>query len=191
MKTVKQYHVQQQGQSDCGVACLKSVLNYFGSDASIERLREQSGTNAVGTTMLGLLQAGTGLGLDSEGFECDMQSLMDCKDICVLHVVKDEKLRHFVVCYGFDAEKQKFLIGDPANPHPEYLSIEALNKIWQSKSLLLFKSTDKLVNKNAGSDNGRWLIAFFKPDYNLLGRLRLAAVHTNDAGDTDCSADGT
>ncbi len=169
MKAVKQYHVQQQGQSDCGVACLKSVLRYFGGNASLERLREQSGTNVVGTTMLGLLQAGNTLGLETEGFEADIQSLTDCKDVCILHVVKDERLNHFIVYYGYDTEKQKFLIGDPANPYPEFLSVEALDKIWQSKSLLLFKCTEKFVTKNTIGDTRRWLIDFFKPDLNVLG----------------------
>jgi len=55
MKKIK--HTQQHDQSDCGVACLRSVLRYFDSDASLERLREMSGTTQQGTTMLGLLQA--------------------------------------------------------------------------------------------------------------------------------------
>ena len=69
---MKKYkHIQQQGASDCGVACLKIVLQYFNSDATFERLRELSGTTPQGTTLLGLLQAGQQLGLDTEGYEAD------------------------------------------------------------------------------------------------------------------------
>ena len=74
-KKLQKNHVQQQGQSDCGVACLKSILKHFDSDASFERLRELSGTSATGTTMLGLMQAGQKLGLDVEGFEADIPNL--------------------------------------------------------------------------------------------------------------------
>ena len=53
----ERYHQQQLDESDCGVTCLKTVLKSFGSDLSLEKLRELSGTSSNGTTMLGLLQS--------------------------------------------------------------------------------------------------------------------------------------
>ena len=93
----KYQHLQQQGASDCGVACLKMILQHFGSDASFERLRELSGTTMTGTTMLGLVQAGQHLGLDTEGFEADMTSLRECEDVCILHVLLENQMQHYVV----------------------------------------------------------------------------------------------
>lgn len=51
----------QQDQSDCGVACLLSVIKYYGGNSSIETIRKLSGTNITGTTLLGLYQAATSL----------------------------------------------------------------------------------------------------------------------------------
>ena len=90
-KQLQKTHVQQQGQSDCGVACLKATLQHFGGNATFERLRELSGTTPQGTRLLGLLQAGQQLGLDTEGYEADIDNLKTCADVCILHVVIDKK----------------------------------------------------------------------------------------------------
>ena len=46
--------VRQQGQSDCGVACLASIIAFYKGEAQLENLRELSGTTQQGTTLLGL-----------------------------------------------------------------------------------------------------------------------------------------
>jgi len=65
----QKFHNQQLDQSDCGVICLKTVLNTFKSDLSLEKLRELSGTSKTGTTMLGLMQCANNIGLEAKGFE--------------------------------------------------------------------------------------------------------------------------
>jgi ATP-binding cassette, subfamily C, bacteriocin exporter len=167
---MKKYkHLQQQGASDCGVACLKMVLHYFNSDASFERLRELSGTTITGTTMLGLLQAGQHLGLDSEGFEADLENLRDCTDVCILHVLLESQMQHYVVYYGYDAANQQYIIGDPSQPKTQYLTAEQVEKIWVSKSLLLLKPTDKLIPLSIQKQKQQiWFWQFVKEDMNLL-----------------------
>ena len=169
-KKANKSHIRQLDQADCGVACLKAVLNYHGGNASIERIRELSGTSQQGTTMLGLLQAANKLGLQAEGFKADFASLRECKDICILHVVKEETLPHFVVFYEFDEDRNEYLIGDPAEASIEYMTEGELQKIWLSRSLLLLQTTEKLKSEQKqflGKWN--WLKALIKEDLNLLG----------------------
>jgi ATP-binding cassette subfamily B protein len=129
--TASKAHVRQQDQTDCGVACLKAALNHFDlPTVSFERLRELSGTSITGTTMLGLLQAADEVGMAAEGFEADLPSLQACEDLCVLHIIKDQKLLHYVVFYGYDEQKGVFLIGDPASPAPEAWTEEKLLSVW-------------------------------------------------------------
>lgn len=53
-KKAEKAFIHQKDQSDCGVACLAGIAQYFGGSAKLERLRELSGTNKQGTTLLGL-----------------------------------------------------------------------------------------------------------------------------------------
>ena len=167
---MKKYkHLKQQGDADCGIACLKMVLQYYGSDTTLERLRELSGTSKTGTTMLGLLQAAQHLGLDTEGYEASINDLQNCKDVCILHVLLESQMQHYVVYYGYDEAKQAFIIGDPSQTATQYLTEEQLEKIWVSKSLLLIKRTEKLVPLSIQKKQQQfWFWQFVKEDVNLL-----------------------
>jgi ABC-type bacteriocin/lantibiotic exporter with double-glycine peptidase domain len=92
--------VHQQDQSDCGVACLLSVIQYYGGYNSLENLRKLSGTTVTGTTLLGLYQAANAVGFHAEGCEADMAALIQHTEPCILHVVIDKQLQHYVVYFG-------------------------------------------------------------------------------------------
>ncbi len=104
--------VKQLDQSDCGVACLRSVMRYYGGEKSLETLREFCGTSKYSTTLLGLYHGAQKCGFNAVGHESDMDSLKKIKDPIVLHVLINNSLQHYVLCYAF--EKGKFIIGDPA-----------------------------------------------------------------------------
>jgi len=72
-------HSQQKDQSDCGVVCLQTILNYYNSYVSLGKLREHSGTSKQGTTMLGLIQCGNKIGLKIKGYESSIEALKENK----------------------------------------------------------------------------------------------------------------
>jgi len=127
--------VLQHDQSDCGVACLLTLIKFYGGTQSLEKLRELSGTNRQGTTLLGLYQAANELGFDSQGCEADLQSLIEHSSPLILHVVIEEKLQHYIVCYGYNKKTESFTIGDPVKGIQTY-SKEELGAIWESKACL-------------------------------------------------------
>lgn len=144
-KTVQKTRVQQRDQSDCGVACLASVIRYFGGEASLEKLREESGTTQSGTTMLGLFQAAPKFGLAAEAYEADFKSLKKLKNPCLLHIIKENRLQHYVVCYGY--ENGSFLISDPAEGVKK-ISQDDLENVWKSKALLLLKKGTDFISRD-------------------------------------------
>ncbi len=169
LKNIQKYHVKQRDSSDCGPACVKSVLRYFQSDATIEAIRNLSGTNTQGTSLLGLYQASAQLGLNAEGYESDVEHLKACADIGILHVSKENNQAHFLVSYGFDSGTGKFLIGDPAEASVRLISPQDLSSIWLSKTLLLLKPNEALLKKeNLGSKKVRWFRTLILEDKNLL-----------------------
>jgi ATP-binding cassette, subfamily C, bacteriocin exporter len=167
--TVKTVHIHQQDQTDCGVACLKMVLQAWGSDAPLERLRELSGTSKTGTTMLGLLQSARELGLDTEPYESDMKSLLECTDLCILHVVNDDIFQHYIVYYGYDMGTNQLTIGDPALLKISQMTPEELEKIWKSHALLMLKPTENLQRiESKNKEKWQWIKELVIKDLNLL-----------------------
>lgn len=167
LKELKRSFVRQQDQSDCGVACLLSVIKYFGGDTKLERLREFSGTTKQGTTLLGLYQAASELGLQAEAYEADISNLIEQEYPCILHIIKDEKLQHYVIFYGVDGDE--LIISDPAEG-VKRITKEELEQQWQSKALLLLKKTDQFVEvEELKSEKWSWIKELVNEDLTILG----------------------
>ena len=159
--------VLQHDQSDCGVACLLSLIKYYDGDNSLEKLRELSGTTKQGTTLLGLYQAANNLGFTAQGNEADIQALIDHGEPLILHVVINERLQHYVVCYGY--ENGKFVIGDPAKGMTTYTK-EELQKIWKSKTCLTLTPNEYFIRATETKKSKKeWFLSLLKKDYQLLG----------------------
>ncbi|MBX9783002.1 MAG: hypothetical protein K2X48_06900 [Chitinophagaceae bacterium] len=92
---VKPVIVPQQDQKDCGIACLLSIIRYYGGDNDFENLRRLSGTTITGTTLLGLYQAAQATGFNAEGCEATMEALLAHPSPCILHVVLENNLQHY------------------------------------------------------------------------------------------------
>ncbi len=163
--------ILQQDQSDCGVACLLSIINFYGGSCTLEILRILSGTNINGTTLLGLYQAATSLGFNTEGCEADLAKLLKHSSPVILHVLIDNKLEHYVVCYGtkvIENNELVFIIGDPANGIIYFKEYE-LSTIWKSKiCLTLEPNKDFQLASDVKFKKLQWIKQLIKEDYPLL-----------------------
>ena len=165
-KLIIKTHTLQQDQSDCGIACLLSIIQYYKGIYSLEKLRELSGTTKQGTTLLGLYQASNQIGFTAEGNEADIQAIIDHKEPLILHVLIEERLQHYVVCYGY--KNNKFIIGDPAKGII-HLTKEELEKIWKSKTCLTLTPNSNFVkSKSQKSDKKEWFFKLIKEDSKLI-----------------------
>lgn len=164
---LKQTFVKQHSQFYCGLACLASIVKYYGGETTQEKLRETSGTTLNGTSLLGLYQAAQKLGFEVAGYEADIKNLKELDVPVILHIIKDERQDHFVVCYGF--ENGKFTIGDPGWGITQY-SEEELDAVWKSKALLkLMPGKNFVTEKNDSKNKCTWFLELLKDDYPVLG----------------------
>lgn len=167
IRKVSKTFTRQHSQFYCGLACLASLVKYYGGETTQEKLREESGTTLNGTSMLGLYQAAQKLGFEVGGYEAEIRNLKELEVPVILHIIKDKKLEHFVICYGF--EKGKFIIGDPGAGIEQY-NEEKLTEAWQSKTLLKLVPGENFVTKKTESQSKRtWFIQLIKDDYPVLG----------------------
>ncbi|MDE0559171.1 cysteine peptidase family C39 domain-containing protein [Algoriphagus sp. NF] len=159
--------VKQQASSDCGVACLASVIRYFGGERSIEYLRHLSGTAIQGTTVLGLVEAARQLGMEGDAFRVKQMSYLDELEFpVILHVVIDQKLSHFVVCYG--KKGQQYQLMDPALGARWLTEVELL-EIWQSRTLILMQPGFEFeTSKSSRQKKRKWILDLIRPDFPIL-----------------------
>ncbi|MBN1986335.1 MAG: C39 family peptidase, partial [Prolixibacteraceae bacterium] len=167
LRHIKKTFVKQHSQFYCGLACLASVVKFYGGETTQEKLREISGTTLNGTSLLGLYQAAQNLGFKAGGYEAEIKNLKELNKPVILHILKEEKLEHFVLCYGF--ENGKFTIGDPGWGITQY-GEEELEAVWKSKALLKLQPGKNFVTRKDQSKSKRnWFLELLKDDYPVLG----------------------
>ncbi|PCH77420.1 MAG: peptidase C39 [Flavobacteriaceae bacterium] len=178
IKKIIKSHSQQLDNSDCGIICIQTILKYFNSHSSLENLRELSGTFKQGTTMLGLVQCGQKLGFKPKGYESTIDALKEIKIPAILHTVFEETLQHYIVCFGYDRKKEKFIISNPATTSITYLSEDSLNNIWKSKALILFEPTGDIITTTTTVNKQKWswIYKYIKEDLNLLSTSLLLGI---------------
>lgn len=102
--------VYQEEISDCGVACLSSIIKYYGGYTNMETLRIDSNTTTRGVTAYDLIECAKKNGFNAAGYkdyDINKYSLP-----CIMHIKINQSLSHFVVLYGL--KKSTLLIMDPA-----------------------------------------------------------------------------
>ena len=95
--------------TECGAACLGSVLAYFGRWVSLNELRDQCGVGRDGSTAAGILRAARHYGLQGSGKTVATSQLSRMGTPLILFW----EFNHFVVLE--DCDQDRFYLNDPAS----------------------------------------------------------------------------
>ena len=156
----------QSGQSDCGPACVASIVQFHGGSFSLDQIRRLTGNTKTGTKLLGLYQGAKQLGFDVVGMEADeIHNLKELDQPAILHLILENRIQHYVVFYGFEGDQ--LIIGDPSSGVGLW-SQEQLEQVWQAKSLLKLELS--IGFKKVGDQPKKYtqLIHWIKEDTNIL-----------------------
>jgi ATP-binding cassette subfamily B protein len=116
---------KQPDQMDCAPTCIRMIAKYYGRNYSLQRLREISGINRQGVSLLGISEAAEKIGFRTTGVRISLDKLIEIELPCVLHW----KQKHFVVLYKItskSASKRIYHIADLAKGLIEYSGTEFL-----------------------------------------------------------------
>lgn len=103
--------ILQHDETDCGAACLATIAKHYGKTISINRIRMYAGTDAQGTSGLGIVRAAESLGFSCKGVMSPDKTLRSDLPFPVIAHVKKDVLDHYIVIYRVG---KKIMIGDPA-----------------------------------------------------------------------------
>ena len=100
--------VFQSEPADCGAACLRMILRYYGCHVSLEELRYACSVSRDGSNAAWIVIAAREYGLQSSGYRVSRDRLPELPLPCILHWNKN----HFVVLD--EIRKKDVWINDPA-----------------------------------------------------------------------------
>lgn len=116
---------------DCGPTCIRIIAKHYGRNYSLQRLREISGINRQGVSLLGISEAAEKIGFRTTGIRVNVDKLLEIELPCIIHWQQ----KHFVVLFEITsrsaANKRIFHISDPARGLIHYTEAEFL-KCWLS-----------------------------------------------------------
>jgi ATP-binding cassette subfamily B protein len=116
---------------DCGPTCLRMIAKYFGRNYGLQYLREISGINREGVSLLGISEAAEKIGFRTTGVRVGLEDLLEIEMPCILHWGQN----HFVVLYKVPSKLnltgKNYYIADPAKDLIAYTEDE-MKKYWIS-----------------------------------------------------------
>lgn len=102
----------QRDFRDCGVSCLAYLIDYYHGYVSIETLREDTNTDAHGTSAYDLVETLKKYHFDAYGMRVEKDSLNTLFTPFIAHLSFENGLQHFVVVTK--VKKNRIEIMDPA-----------------------------------------------------------------------------
>jgi len=166
--------IKQRDQSDCGPACIASLLAAYGRHESVSRIRQHCRTGPEGTTMLGMIKALKHYGFEARGLQGSMQHVDKLPHPFIAHVLKDSGLHHYLVVQK--SSKRGMRVMDPALGKSTCLRPAEFERQWSGALIALVPGKVPPMEDWKGmsrSQRFRLLLAPLKPALLLaaLGAL--------------------
>ncbi|MCR4733397.1 MAG: peptidase domain-containing ABC transporter [Treponema sp.] len=162
----------QHDETDCAAACLAMILDYYGREVSIRKLRAAAGTDKQGTSGYGITVCAEQYGLSCKGFFATEKTMLQQLVFpAIVHTRKDG-LEHYVV---IESLKKGFLrIFDPADGIRKE-KVESFLEIWTGIFFLCCPK-DSFVKEKEDKNP---LVKFFvllRPHLKLLLKIIIASL---------------
>ena len=125
----------QMHASECGAACLGSILAWFGRWVPLTELRERCEVSRDGSSAASILRASRHYGLECKGLSLDADQLKKLP----LPLILFWQFSHFVVLEGFDG--RHFHLNDPATGR-RTVSVEEFAKDYSGIALRFERGAD-------------------------------------------------
>ncbi len=85
--------IHQTEATECGLACLTMIANYYGHDLDLNALRQRMSVSLKGATLQSLMQMAGDLQLSTRALSLDMEHISELQTPAILHW----DMKHFVV----------------------------------------------------------------------------------------------
>ena len=134
----KKLIVKQDGYKECGVACLLSIIRYYGGNISINKLIEYTYTDKTGTNFYNIKKAAEKFGIEAEAFKLTSKSIDSLKNInkpSICQIIENN-YEHFIVVYNVN--NKKVIVMDPAIGK-RTINISKFMSIWTGYCMCFIK----------------------------------------------------
>ena len=159
---------QQHSASDCGVACLIMVGQYWGKNFDLNELRNIANVDRSGASIKGLIAAAEYLGFAPRPVKADLPGLTKQELPAIVHWEGN----HYIVVYK--VTRDRVIVADPEIGR-KILSRQEFVTGWTGYTLLL-QPTAKFEHTPEAKHNLGKYIALLQPYWLVLSEILLASL---------------
>ena len=167
----KVFIVKQHDITDCGPACISSVIKYYGGYVPIEVLRIKCETDHNGSSAYNMIETLKFYNFKAKGYK--VKSVDDIKRKntlpCIAHLKLKNNLQHFVVIY--EITKTSVVLMDPAKGKVK-MKISDFNKVF-SNVIILMQPQSTLMKYQKPNSIYKIFMSIFKDNKRVTFNLVL------------------
>lgn len=161
--------IEQQSSSDCGVACIAMIGQYWGKRLSINTLRNLANVGRSGASLKNLAEAAERVGFHARPVRASLGRLVELANPWIAHWQGD----HYVVVYRTRGDR--ILIADPARGKRNLSRSEFLEN-WTGYALLLDPTNSLKAQKTEDSQSLWQFWKLLLPYRSILWQIILASL---------------
>ncbi|HDS07561.1 MAG TPA: peptidase domain-containing ABC transporter [Bacteroides sp.] len=173
MNIARKVCIRQHDSSDCGPACIASVMAFYGTRIPLARIRQMAGTDRVGTSMYGVIRALEQLEFEAKGLEGSMEHLETLPVPFIAHVELESGMPHYVCVYRVNGRYLSVM--DPAEGRLRRWSRDAFEKRWSGALVAMVRGISSSKLKTTGGRASR-IITLLEPVWRPVLQAIFAAV---------------
>lgn len=162
----------QHDETDCGAACLRMILGYYGKEVSIRKLRLSANTDTLGTSGLGLSLCAEKNGLSCKGFHTPDKSIIHNIPFPAIFHIRRNSLEHYVVVSKLSGKT--ITIFDPAEGIIK-LNIDEFFSYWTGIFFLCEPETNFVKSKEEQKPLLKFL-SLLKQHKNLITKIIVSSL---------------
>ncbi|KOT91077.1 hypothetical protein ADK86_24260 [Streptomyces sp. NRRL F-5755] len=132
----RRYHTHQSGNTDCGPACVRTVLRRHGRLVDVTVLRDSVGLGHRGSSLAGLQRVLADYGVESELLRLDIDQLEQAVQVAGPSIVgvDVDSQPHFVVVHA--ARGGRFTVSDPLFSRPAIIDAHDFADMFSGHTLI-------------------------------------------------------
>lgn len=165
--------ILQRDSSDCGPACIASVMAYYGKRIPVSRVRQAARTDPRGTSMLGLIKALENFGFEVRGLKGNAEQLDKLPLPFIAHLVQPRGIHHYVTVFGVNGKGYRIM--DPSEGKVKKWTRREFSDQWSGSVIAMVPGTIKHESV-AGTTNRTRLLVLLKPVWKPLVQAVISAI---------------
>ncbi|MHA7138152.1 peptidase domain-containing ABC transporter [Rossellomorea arthrocnemi] len=173
-------HTVQLEKNDCGLACVSSILKFYGNNKSISYIRDMYISKEV-YNLKDLINLLNNIGnIECRAVQINkdriFEAFQEIKNPCIAHVKTEEDESHYIIVYK--VKNNKVIISDPRNNKISSLTLAEFKRVFSGVMLIAGNShtLNKKAEKKTVSPNKKFVLSLLKSNMLMISIVFLLSL---------------